>query len=302
MLKYLFILVAFTATLSFAGVTKAESIYWIDDGKKIRRAALDGSNITDLVVASDQSTLHDMEVTDSFIYWVDWVKGRNKIYRSNLDGSNVTDLIASIASNDLYPISIEVTDSFIYWVEKGKNLRRANLDGSNVRNLVTVPSEYKISNLVVNSSFIYWTTAFSNEETTIHYETAILRAALDGSNITGLLSLENRPDRVEYTYKNGLVSGVSFTPDWRYVSDMEVTDSFIYWVSSSVGYGNSIQRSNLDGSGVGDIIPSKNGDPNSLMISSSYIFWTTRKRIYRANLDGSNVQLILKKGLKNPSF
>ena len=68
---------------------------------------------------------------------------------------------------------------------------------------------------------------------------------------------------------------------------------FVYWADSGTG---KIQRANLDGSNIQDIVTGLD-DPYSIALDGTArkIYWTDyrRKKIQRANLDGSNIQDIV---------
>ncbi|MBE2233503.1 MAG: DUF11 domain-containing protein, partial [Anaerolinea sp.] len=70
----------------------------------------------------------------------------------------------------------------------------------------------------------------------------------------------------------------------------------MYWVS-----GATIQRANLDGSGVQTVLSGLNS-PNSLAVNSSAgkLYWQEPDRIRRANLDGSGVETVATPGPDRP--
>ena len=80
-------------------------------------------------------------------------------------------------------------------------------------------------------------------------------------------------------------------------------DNKIYW--TSFGDDGSIQRANLDGSNVEDIIATGLSMPWGLTIDNvnGKIYWTDviADKIQRANLDGSNVEDVITTGLASPS-
>jgi sugar lactone lactonase YvrE len=70
-------------------------IYWTDRGtRKIQRANLDGTDIEDLVSASEKSYLYGIAVDPirRKVYWVDG-EWSFRIQRAELDGTNVEDVI-----------------------------------------------------------------------------------------------------------------------------------------------------------------------------------------------------------------
>jgi hypothetical protein len=140
MLKYLLFLTVSLVTLSFADITKAESIYWINDGKKIQRANLDGTNVMNTATTQRVDPLDSIShlvVNRSFIYWAKALSFGTgaSIIRAALDGSNVIELAflkkgpdrwdhtysnnglltgARLIPGYVYIDDMEATDTFIY--------------------------------------------------------------------------------------------------------------------------------------------------------------------------------------------
>ena len=74
-------------------------IYWTGTGK-IQRAALDGSDVEDLVTGLDYPASIALDMAGGHMYWTDL--GTGKIQRAALDGSNIEDLIIGLG----YPYGI----------------------------------------------------------------------------------------------------------------------------------------------------------------------------------------------------
>ena len=74
----------------------------------------------------------------------------------------------------------------------------------------------------------------------------------------------------------------------------------MYWTDWIM---NKIQRANLDGSNVEDLVTGL-GDPRgiALDISKGKMYWTDvgTSKIQRANLDGSNIEDLISTGLRSP--
>ena len=84
--------------------------------------------------------------------------------------------------------------------------------------------------------------------------------------------------------RGNLVSGLT-TP-----TGIDVTDTYIYWTDAGT---DKIQRCDLDGANVTDILTTGILAPTGLSVSSSYIFWAddsaTYDSVFRCDLDGTNV-------------
>ena len=80
----------------------------------------------------------------------------------------------------------------------------------------------------------------------------------------------------------------------------------MYWVEDSVedSFENKIQRANLDGSQVEELVPIESDAPSgiALDLARGKIYWTdvVKDKIQRANLDGSQIENILATGLNVP--
>ena len=76
----------------------------------------------------------------------------------------------------------------------------------------------------------------------------------------------------------------------------------MYWTDSGT---NKIQRSNLDGSGVEDLVTTGLINPFgiALDVSGDKMYWVDMRadKIQRSNLDGSGVEDLVTTGLNNPS-
>ena len=155
-------------------------LYWTDAGSnRIQRADLDGSQVRTLVSVG----LHSpeglaLDGDGGKIYWSDY--GTNKIQRADLDGSDVEDLV-STGLRIPGELALDTRAGKIYWTDYGTDkIQRANLDGSNVEDLVTTGlSIAKGLALDLAGGKIYWADAGTRK---------IQRSDLDGSNVETLLT------------------------------------------------------------------------------------------------------------------
>ena len=116
---------------------------------------------------------------------------------------------------------------------------------------------------------------------------------------TYLLEVHNKSG-VPVTFTGAATHKIIKAPDSTYdprvtipVQQPTRTPVFVYWADSGTG---KIQRANLDGSNIQDIVTGLD-DPYSIALDGTArkIYWTDyrRKNIQRANLDGSNIQDIV---------
>ena len=278
------------------GDTDPAQIYWTDAGtSKIQRANLDGSNVknihtTDLFSFPGSIAL---DTTDRKIYWTSLGFSAG-IQRANLDGSNVENLVEMGLFDPPVHMALDVDAGKIYWTQAGFSLgiRRANLDGSDVENLVEMNlfsgSSLEGIALDVIDRKMYWTDTGTHK---------IQRANLDGSDIEDLvigvqgvknpgdiaLDLTNRKmywtdadagkirranldgSNVEDLITTGLDSPIGIA------LDIEVGK--MYWThgewdeDTETRTNGKIQRANLDGSNVQDLVTTGVDNPISIALS-----------------------------------
>ena len=209
------------------------------------------------------------------MYWTEASPADFMIQRANLDGTNIELLVTGLVSPS--GIALDVAAGKMYWTDIGTGkIQRANLDGSVVEDLLTIGAVFTPVDIAldVTGNKIYWT-----ESTLADF--MIQRADLDGSNVELLVSDLVNP------------SGIA----------LDVDASKMYWTDLGTG---KIQRANLDGSGVEDLVTTGVTEPVriALDVQAGKIYWTEASpadfMIQRANLDGSNIELLIT-GLVSPS-
>ena len=240
-------------------------MYWASWwGESIQRANLDGTNVQDLVTGLTHPRDVALDIARRKMYWVD--AGAHKVQRANLDGSNVEDLVNTQGAP--FGIAVDTISGKLYWSIWGPGrIRRANLDGTNVENLVTGLDQPEDINLDLSADKIYWTDTGTNK---------IQRANLDGSTVEDLVT-------VGLSHPLGIA--------------LDVASGKMYWTNTSNWphpwpLVDKIQRANLDGTNVEDIVTTGLSIANgiALDVSAGKMYWSDTDRIWRANLDGSNVE------------
>lgn len=259
-----------------ATIADAQKMYWTDRGSsKIQRANLDGSGAEDLVVTSVIEPISiALDVVGGKMYWTEASPGDFMILRANLDGTNVEFLVTKLLEPS--GIALDTTAGKLYWTDVGTGkISRANLDGSSRENLVIDPSLDAIEiALDVSGGKLYWTGSTPSGS-------MVFRANLNGTNVqvlvTGLFS----------------ASGIA----------LDTAGGKMYWTDFAAG---KIQRSNLDGTGVTDLVTTGIYEPVriALDVVAGKMYWTESViadfMISRANLDGTNREYLVT-GLQDPS-
>ena len=308
-------------------------VYWSDYGtNKIQRANLDGSNVEDLVTAGLRVPGElALDTGAGKIYWTDY--GTDKIQRADLDGSNVEDLVTTglrIAKG----LALDLAGGKIYWTDAGtRKIGKADLDGSNIETLLTHPTDSlptglalanAVASLSPHPSFIVlprggtWR-RFEVQAT----EPVIVVANPTGSParilVSGTISAAGEcPGQPEATVSRHGGQAVYLAAcetgegrlELRRASDNAVLRTYtvqvsaklkIYWTDADAG---KIQRADLDGSNVEDLVTAGLNHPIGLALDAvnGRMYWAgyrTRK-IRRADLDGSNVEDLVDLGLDQP--
>jgi hypothetical protein len=192
------------------------------------------------------------------------------VYRANLDGSGLETI--ALAPLNAIGVAVDSEHGKVYWADSGapwvgipSTIGRANLDGSNPETLVTYlgqPREIAVDPL---RGKMYWTDATLR---------VVQRANLDGSSVETIASGATFPSAIA----------------------VDVDDAKVYW-----GDDGQILRANLDGSGR-QVVTS--AYPLGIAIDSAerklYFTDVFAKRVERANLDGSMLEVIASGNLDTP--
>jgi hypothetical protein len=260
-----------------AGQARPDFIYWSEaDAGKIRRANLDGTELTTLVSRLNWPWGPALDFAGGMI-WSSFTDGH--IFRANLDGTGQTTLVSGLVSPTT-PV-LDLAGGQIYWTDWNGavpsatglgDLKRANLDGTGLTTLVGGLSyPFRVA-LDIAGGKVYYP---SNQQ--------IRRANLDGSGEEILL-----PNAGQGT------SGVSWIA-------LDLADGKMYW---ACWYG-LIQRANLDGSGqevlVGTINNAHDRSSVALDVARGKMYWAdgATGEIGRANLDGTGQEILIT-GLGGP--
>ena len=213
-------------------------MYWTHrkNNYNITRANLDGSDVEDLVTGLRNSRIRDLvlDETRGKMYWIDVINNDDvyTIQRTNLDGSKDVQIL-SIGLSSIGDLVLDGTRGKMYWIRNRGTIHRANLDGSDVEDLVTGLGT--IENLVLDETEgkMYWINDSRD---------GIQRADLDGFNARNLVTF----DRNKHIHS--LV--------------LDVVGDKMYWI----GVWETIQRANLDGSDVEDLITESGSSINELTL------------------------------------
>ncbi len=219
-----------------------------------------------------QSIAYGQPLTETGkIYWTTMTYP-HFIKRANLDGSNSERLVTK--GPEALGIALNLVGGKVYWTEDYGRIRRADLDGSNVEDLLEGVGAENIT-LDAERGKMYWASA-----------TRIQRADLDGSDAKTLVTAEG-----DYHRFRSLA--------------LDVVEGKMYWISVAEDDPGKIQRADLDGSNVEDLVTAETAHLSfywsslSLDVTGGKMYWVAQigrshsDTIYRADLDGSNVENLL---------
>ena len=293
-----------------------DKVYWAEqtgnNRGRIRRANLNGTNVQLIRDLTSVPQGLALDTTNGKLYLTN---AQGRVQQMNLNGSGFQpNLIVNLASPR--GIAVDAVGGKVYWTEQTSDrsgrIRRANLNGTNVqliRDLTSVPQGLALDttngklyltnswgkvqqmnldgsgfqpNLIVNLNAprgiavdvagdkVYWTE-----------EGKIRRANLDGSNRQDIVIGLGTPDGIF----------LQTTPVEILIRESQRPP--MYWVNAGVG---TLQS--LTGSSVDHLLPNvQNATSVAVDMAGGKVYWAEQTsdrsgRIRRANLNGSNVQLV----------
>ncbi len=260
-------------------------IYWTDAnfsgsiGARVWRANLDGSGIQPLVVPGGVNHgFMSVNPDNGKIYWADG-EAFTSIRRANLDGTGVETVVREVAPMG---VAVDPAAGQVYWTNFYEHaIKRSNLDGSDVQTLVTLSTRPLVGSpqgIAVDASRrpkMYW----ANSD-----QGSIQRANLDGTQVEDVVGGLSFPQGIALDRGAGKIYWTSGQGIQRSNLDGTSIEIVVPGLSSPVGvaldtaarklywttlYPPKIQRANLDGSQVEDIVTEGLGTPWGIAIVTS---------------------------------
>ena len=303
-------------------------MYWIDaviGGPKIQRANLDGSQIETLLAAGLRAPRAlAIDIAGGKMYWIDAVIGGPKIQRANLDGSQAEAFVVS-GLDSPESLVLDLAKSKMYWTDSFTNkIQRANLDGSQIEDLVStglrvpwdlalelayMPSEVSVNRPPVLDGIRKQSVAEGDllridlvardpEGAEVTYEAqsnapGVATVSVSGRQMTITpVELGVATVAVMASDASGATTTQTFTV--KVTAPAPESRGKMYW--TDVGT-DKIQRANLDGSQIEDLVTAGLDFPSGLALDAARgkMYWidTGTNKIQRANLDGSQIEDLL---------
>lgn len=265
------------APVGIAVDSSQESLYWTvsaDSGPEdtIQRSDQDGQNVENIVA----NLVHypDKAVMDpatGFVFWID-----SGVWRCNSDGTNVQRILTS--PPNFTDIAFDASHAKLFLADSTtpSMIRRCNPDGSELEEVFDSPLVTLINGIAVDSIHgkIYW---IGNDFFTSGYPNKIWWANLDGSAIEELVNVG--------TSSNGtiVVDGTRASLCWLYAG---------------------VRCADLIGDNI-TVVPGISPTNLSLDSASGKLYWTEDRyqgddRLWRVNVDGSELELVAAIGAGNP--
>ena len=310
-------------------------MYWTDYGtKKIHRANLDGSRVEALITTGLRGPWGlALDVAEGKMYWADWIT--NKILRSNFDGSQVEELLTR--SDNTGSLVLVLSEGKMYWTEgswsdvSNGRILRANLDGSQVEELLATGlrsprglaldladmPEVRVNRppvldgidkqSVAEGEFLRIDlVARDPEGGEVTYEVqsndpSVATVSVSGHQLT-ISPVALGVATVTVTASDASSATTTRTFTVKVTTPIPESQGTIYWTDSET---DKIQRANLDGSQIEDLVTTGLDSPSGLAldVAGDKIYWTDwgMDKIQRANLDGSQIEDLVTIGLDGPS-
>lgn len=265
----------------------ARAIYFADESAgTIYRANPDGSDTRPLIAGLRMPRGPAIDARDRKIYWVDALA--YKIQRANLDGSGVEDFITDGLAT-IGPALVDSSRRRLYWVNSvhrsetdvDRSIHSVKLDGTDRK--IVVPPSLRGTRLITTpvqneaNGRLFWMARREPRQT------RIVSVDVDGADFTDHGPAPGAWDQYHF-------HGLAIDP----------RRNKLYWPLYAA---RKIQRSDLDGTNVEDVLSGLGGEPQAIALDldGGKIYWgeVHGKMIGRANLDGSDRQT-LKSHLRLP--
>jgi len=251
-------------------------------------------SIQDLVAAGGTDPYFmALDLTNKKMYWALGTDG--EIRKADLDGSN-SESIYSDASKRIYGVAVDPCNNHLYWTEKeagvpaNDRIRRSDLDGNNIIDLVSGPTDLDNPTgitLDIEGGKIYWA-----QDGVVLTSQSIRRANLNGSDPEELVDNNYALQPMEVA--------------------IDKPAGKMYWTDKSY---DAIFRANLDGSNPERVLStnvyqpagsSPGGIKLDLNLGKIYCAefspaaGNSNIGIWRANLDGSSIENIVRPASTDP--
>ena len=206
------------------------------------------------------------------IYWTenDFSSSPHKEKIQRLNGTNLQDIVSGFAPGTYVTLlAVDARRGKIYYKtqeNREKAFYRANLDGSNIQHI----SPENIQSVAFYGDRIYWTNYGGSQIHTVDQNISDWQP-IDAGPHVGVIAIDAQNGKIYWD-----------VADTENPSHLDYRD-----------FKRKIQRANLDGSNIQDIVTGLDSpDTIAVDVQGGKIYWADwiTNKIQRANLDGSNIQ------------
>ena len=239
---------------------------WIETAKLTASDAAIFDRFGVSVAISDDTVIVGADEDDPpLMYWVDLTS--KSIQRATLEGSSIQSIVTT-GIDSPRGIALDLVNNNVYWTDGG--IRRASFDGTQVEDVVTngISTPFGIA-VDSTSGKVYWTAGRKIQR-------------LGVSGVEDLVT----PTTADINDPWGI--------------DVDVANGKIYWVDGSV---QKVQRANLDGSDVEELITGVMGPMReiALDVSGGAMYFAAETSILSAKLDGTDLTTFFSHEVDTPT-
>lgn len=234
------------------------TMYWTYRDEGVYRAARDGSDPKLLVAAKDADGLA-VDSARETMYWTISGAGPNKVQKSKLDGTEVNDVLTDLTATGDLLLDADAGRLYVTLMNEGKIIE-VRTDGSQRRDFVIGLS--------------------APDELALDVKRHTLYVTCSGNGTIQRLKLDDPVPQTIMTTQ-GIFFGLALDTDRDQLFCVQASRGVIY-------------RAGLDGSEAKPIVSGLSA-PDGLALDSenNKLYWMERGKISQANLDGSNVEVLL---------
>jgi hypothetical protein len=269
-----------------------QKLYWISrqiysSDNKIQRANTNGTSIEtllfyDISLSKIKSIATDPRNNDLYFGYSDYITV------SDFAGNNEDTLLSSHIDR-LSDIALDTINNKIYWTDNSIYLKNADLDGNNFDSIYVYGKSKTGIALDLENEKIYFVDPGDKGSTDL--DGKIQCVNFDGSQLKNLVENLNNPDKIAIDFNSGKMYWSEWASGW-----------------STSYYPIKIQKANLDGSEVEDILVRDNDGavPEGIAIDNDNqrLIWVESDYDYvghkigyvkSANFDGSGIKTLVSK-------
>ncbi|RIK79864.1 MAG: hypothetical protein DCC68_12120 [Planctomycetota bacterium] len=251
-------------------LTSGEGAVFFDNDGSVYRANLDGSNMHAVYVRPagvGNEAFIDVDRTARKLYYYGTRNGSGMIWRSNYDGSDLEYIVEGpqVSTADIYGFAVSPSRGELYFGDHQRGIQVANLDGTNIRTIVDLGLQYTHDIEVdVQSGLVYYTNADSIRR----------MDAGTGAN-------DQQLKKLDVTYSSVHIA-------------FDSANAQFYFTASNIGRTTPLLgRGDLSGDNIGTFFQNVRAFDIELDSTNSKLYWSTATHIQRSNLNGSGIEDIL---------